>query len=822
MFKTIIHTGYKHIKLNKRTYLSFMISIIFIVIFFVLILLGGQGIKDRFMDNNFSTFGEYDLVADVTGQDGALLKSAGIDDSSIGYVSVYGSLQNEKVPYEDEIIIGSFDTNALKTGRITLKEGRMPANANEIAVEYAAYVRMDMSAKVGEKVVLDFGEGNTVSFTLSGILNDYANIRRNINDTLALPAIITNARDVAPTKQLALCISGNATAACTKLNNRGIYSEANSYIANFNNAAVMQATNYAQMAFIGLISLIGIFSLISAVRVYMDKNYQRILLLKMLGVDQSKIYLLFFCEIILIGFLSVMIVYPIALLLLLALAKLLPSMLLLLINTVLFLKILGICIAVLVALLAVSVLPIVNFCRKTSVSALKNVKLIKNKAIKNKKDYALDYFIKKAIYSAKTMRILPRILIVIMIFIVALTSVVVNFSLAQLYPTMDYDYYFGSSGGSIAVIGVDIFSDTPESVINMDYINTVNSMEGIKDLKYTPQASVMLISATKLQSDDRTVIEPIDSCVQGLNPADIEAAKEKYGYKAEDYLYRTYLLAYDDSYFLDLLSDGQITKSNYDAVNTGESVLVSQQGANIFKIGDTVNLSMLVDKNSFYSPDNSITKHDQTLNICAIDYTTGQDGTLTFITSKKAIDKLNIPMYVQDLEITLQEGAAGAKAAEKIEALMSKYPLLNYKSNMQQQEARAKAAGYVYTAGYCLVTFVSIMAFILLFNINQSTIYSKLSTITLFRLVGANEKSIKRALYKQVIFQSLWAGISGVLFAYLFVIVSAGLEYLKYISVLPLVIVLITLGMGTVLTVIRPINAAFSDSICSAIRNNNV
>ena len=74
-----------------------------------------------------------------------------------------------------EICFGSMDTNAMELKAIQLKVGRLPVSAGEIAVESSTIGALESNPVVGDNVTLHFSDGNTGTYRLVGVLQDYVN-----------------------------------------------------------------------------------------------------------------------------------------------------------------------------------------------------------------------------------------------------------------------------------------------------------------------------------------------------------------------------------------------------------------------------------------------------------------------------------------------------------------------------------------------------------------------------------------------------------------------------------------------------------------------
>ena len=128
--------------------------------------------------NEYGSFGGQTIFAntDKVNSDRAKLGAEGN-----GIVSVQAQVQTSDAA--DAVYIGYMDENARKLRAVRVQEGRFPTDAHEIALDKDAYYRLNLNAKVGEKVTLKLKNKQSVqteTYTLTGILYDYADHWRKI------------------------------------------------------------------------------------------------------------------------------------------------------------------------------------------------------------------------------------------------------------------------------------------------------------------------------------------------------------------------------------------------------------------------------------------------------------------------------------------------------------------------------------------------------------------------------------------------------------------------------------------------------------------
>lgn len=85
-------------------------------------------------------------------------------------------------------IVGSFDKDFINQVRISIDEGRLPENDDEIAMDWNTLLSLGYTGETGETVTIRYCEGNSIydesarqekEFRLVGILANYTNIWKN-------------------------------------------------------------------------------------------------------------------------------------------------------------------------------------------------------------------------------------------------------------------------------------------------------------------------------------------------------------------------------------------------------------------------------------------------------------------------------------------------------------------------------------------------------------------------------------------------------------------------------------------------------------------
>ncbi len=109
------------------------------------------------------------------------LENYGFDE--IGYIKNFAVCHDN----DEAITVGVMDDTAVHLSCITLVEGRMPSNKNEIAIEISACDKLGIPKKLGQVAdircsALDGAQENNYRFTVVGIIANYSEIQVNQYD----------------------------------------------------------------------------------------------------------------------------------------------------------------------------------------------------------------------------------------------------------------------------------------------------------------------------------------------------------------------------------------------------------------------------------------------------------------------------------------------------------------------------------------------------------------------------------------------------------------------------------------------------------------
>ncbi|MBR2661570.1 MAG: ABC transporter permease [Clostridia bacterium] len=168
---TINRVAGANIRINRKAYVSLFIGILTAVFLATATSLCAWGTVRGHEEQMAQRVGWMDMF--TLGSDEATdeqLRRCGFFQE-IGHVTVAAVVEGKPV------CAGYYDGTAERLMNRTLKEGRMPEKAGEIAAEQSALIRLDLEeAKVGDTLTLNmqpvYGVTEEKTFTLTGILNE--------------------------------------------------------------------------------------------------------------------------------------------------------------------------------------------------------------------------------------------------------------------------------------------------------------------------------------------------------------------------------------------------------------------------------------------------------------------------------------------------------------------------------------------------------------------------------------------------------------------------------------------------------------------------
>ena len=188
---TINKVAGANIRINRKAYTSLFIGILVAVFLATATSLCAWGTVRGHEEQMARRVGWMDMF--TLGSDDATdeqLRRCGFF-REIGHVTVTAAVEGKPV------CAGFYDETADRLMNRTLKEGRMPEKAGEIAAERSALIRMDMeTAKAGDTLTLAMrpvsGETEEKTFTLTGILNEQSSYLETYYDEgyMRFPALL--------------------------------------------------------------------------------------------------------------------------------------------------------------------------------------------------------------------------------------------------------------------------------------------------------------------------------------------------------------------------------------------------------------------------------------------------------------------------------------------------------------------------------------------------------------------------------------------------------------------------------------------------------
>ena len=188
------------LKANKRQYMSLVLGIFLSIFLISTLVLSVWGIYQAQLEKRYDTIGYLDMVildndnTDIVTEEAV---HATGDYDRLGHAYLSGVVTNKN------LYVGYYDAMGAELLNLSAKEGRMPENPGEIALERSALDVLDIQWNIGETVELSItpidGAEETRQFTLVGILPERSlHLERiDYNNIGQFPAIITSAQEPA-------------------------------------------------------------------------------------------------------------------------------------------------------------------------------------------------------------------------------------------------------------------------------------------------------------------------------------------------------------------------------------------------------------------------------------------------------------------------------------------------------------------------------------------------------------------------------------------------------------------------------------------------
>lgn len=173
--------SYKRIKKQKKYSIQILCISILTCAIIQLDLQMTSGIIDAFRERKKEVYGEWErIMVETDSKDRSVARDNPFLEKT-GEINIYGVLEGEYMENK-QWNIGTMDEEAWKLGRLELREGNLPKNANEIAMEYSMLDLLGYKDKIGEKITLRIvpsvefpykEKPVELSYTLCGIIKDY-------------------------------------------------------------------------------------------------------------------------------------------------------------------------------------------------------------------------------------------------------------------------------------------------------------------------------------------------------------------------------------------------------------------------------------------------------------------------------------------------------------------------------------------------------------------------------------------------------------------------------------------------------------------------
>lgn len=212
-----------------------------------------------------------------------------LQEEKAGIVSVFSQLDTEQ-----NIWIGNMDENAARLIMLTLIEGTMPQNEDEIAIENGTYEMLGLKQKTGESIELPVIDSNgnisNRKYIITGILKNYSGKiigASYLNESFIIPEILTAGSY--ETAQYIHVFFENTTYLSVNMNAESYYSTEADFTEMQNQTKISDMILIPMAVFFVVISVLGIVS----VSVYSFKEQEKLLrLLRCIGFSVKKSRLL--------------------------------------------------------------------------------------------------------------------------------------------------------------------------------------------------------------------------------------------------------------------------------------------------------------------------------------------------------------------------------------------------------------------------------------------------------------------------------------------------------------------------------------------------
>ncbi len=288
----------KYIRSHKGRFISLVICISLFITAIITVMWYNDSFKYSENEKYKQKNGAYALIDYYVNEDIVSENKKELTNENAGLLKGYWSLNSD----DQNITIGYADENAAGLIPITMRQGRLPQNQDEAAIEKLTYDLLGLKADIGDRVSFEIKDssGNTITkeFILTGITdNFFRSLREKYNGSqrISIPTILIGDEDIAPL--YVHIVAGEDTFLTRNLESESTYS---SWADSQQMQTKIRVNNIIFIPltlFFVITSVVGIFSVSS----YFFKDIEKHLrLLRCIGFSKKKakkmilIYILIF------------------------------------------------------------------------------------------------------------------------------------------------------------------------------------------------------------------------------------------------------------------------------------------------------------------------------------------------------------------------------------------------------------------------------------------------------------------------------------------------------------------------------------------------
>ncbi len=513
-----------NLKARKKRYILLIIGIVLSMVFSSGIMFFISTLETSLNEIAYNAYGTQDLILFGVDERGIeKLKETGLVSEST-YAETLGMIYTD-----DEnkgCVTAKFNDDAKEMYRICVKEGRLPTEKGEIAIEEDALVRLGLDISVGDSFECNFkiSDGNEYlaerykkTYTLVGVLSDKRTYFENYYDrTESFPAAVVSSNEKIDAggkcRYVFFCnvigkdADGSFGDSVSKIHNycKAEYPDYNSTVTHWwfsgDVAGVSQITDTSALA-ITLAAVLMLASSIGIVNTFnsnLQDRKKQIGLLRAVGATRRQIIKVFGRE----AFIIALVCTPVSVLISYFATKIIISLMGELYVFKPKIWILAICaVAGLLCVMAAALIPLLRISRVSPMLAIRNTEYtrkLRKKHIKTNKNFDVPKLISKRENSFSK----GRIIAVSIILTVSVLLGTLGFSWVQVeyrdYP-LNYDYYLhGNFGLGFAYYGNNQRDTTG---LNLNILNGILASPYVKGVRFEELRKVnwLIDEPTKMQ-----------------------------------------------------------------------------------------------------------------------------------------------------------------------------------------------------------------------------------------------------------------------------------------------------------------------------------